>query len=87
MFNSSGSLATSLFAGRGITSTECAEHREGILCGQCKSGYSLTMYYAVSELNFMLVFVADLPTLVYCRDNSMMEDFTDELVAQLQFPW
>ena len=56
VFNSSGSLVTSLFAGRGITATECAEHREGILCGQCKSGFSLTMYYAVSELNFRLVF-------------------------------
>ena len=47
-FDSSGSLVTSLFAGRGITATECAEHREGILCGQCKTGYSLTMYYTVS---------------------------------------
>ena len=49
-FDSSGSLVTSLFGGRGISATECAEHREGILCGQCKSGYSLTMYYAVSTV-------------------------------------
>ena len=46
-YDSSGSLVTSLFAGRGITATECADHREGILCGQCKSGYSLTLYYTV----------------------------------------
>ena len=52
-FDSSGSWMTSLFRTRGnaVSATECADHREGILCGQCKSGYSLTMYNAVSAEN------------------------------------
>ena len=48
-FNSSGSLVNALLGSQSITATECAPRREGVLCGKCKKGYSLTMYNAVSK--------------------------------------
>ena len=47
-YDTSGSLVQIMAGGRGISATECASNREGLLCGQCKKGYSLTMYYMVS---------------------------------------
>ena len=46
-YDTSGSLVQIMAGGRGISATECAPNREGLLCGQCKNGYSLTMYYTV----------------------------------------
>ena len=47
-YDTSGSLVQIMAGGRGISATECASHREGLLCGQCQKDYSLTMYYMVS---------------------------------------
>ena len=55
-FSSSGSLVNVLLGSRPITATECAPRREGILCGKCKSGYTLTMYSAVSSHSCTLCF-------------------------------
>ena len=56
-FNSSGTLVDALLGSRSITATECAPRREGVLCGKCKKGYSLTMYNAVSHVVQLLFFI------------------------------
>ena len=45
--NMSDTLVQALAGQTVITATECAANREGLLCGQCKPGYALTMYYKV----------------------------------------
>ena len=55
-FNSSGSLVNVLLGSRPITATECAPRREGILCGKCKTGFTLTMYSAVSKPSYAFRF-------------------------------
>ena len=47
--NMSDTLVQALAGQTVITATECAANREGLLCGQCKPGYALTMYYKVSN--------------------------------------
>ena len=47
-YDTSGSMVEMMADGKAISATDCAPNREGLLCGQCKKGYSLTMYYTVS---------------------------------------
>ena len=47
-YNTQASLVQILGGEEAISATRCAEGRQGYLCGQCKTGYSLTMYYTVS---------------------------------------
>ena len=47
--NMSDTLVQALAGQTVITATECAANREGLLCGQCKPGYALTMYHKVSN--------------------------------------
>ena len=47
--NMSDALVQALAGQTVITATECAANREGLLCGHCKPGYALTMYYKVRD--------------------------------------
>ena len=48
--NTSGDLVDAIAGKTVIGANKCSSQREGLLCGQCKKGFSLTPYYKVGKL-------------------------------------
>ena len=48
-YNAAGSLVQAAYDDGEIVATNCSKNRQGLLCGECKDGFALTMYFKVGH--------------------------------------